>query len=133
MVSKGFELSDDDEDQGQPTCPDSDCPDVLMLEPVQPPAPVVVYLPPFDFQECIRRLGGSTTVMFKALEQLDSHIPPGPIVVHSERAGGAVRSNKHFHCQHSILHICAFCDTIPPIWQAPGLDGTCLTILAFSL
>jgi hypothetical protein len=26
-----------------------------MLEPVQPPAPFVVYLPPFDFQECIRR------------------------------------------------------------------------------
>ncbi len=62
-----------------------------MLEPVQPQVPVQPkVMPPFDFQQCIRRLGGNATTMFKALDELDSHIPPGQIIVHSERAGGGV-------------------------------------------
>jgi hypothetical protein len=95
MVLKGFELSDDDElphdseqDPGQSAdneCPDS--PDIAMLEQVQPQVPV---MPAFDFHQCIRRLGGNATTMFKALDDLDSHIPAGPIIVHSERAGGGI-------------------------------------------
>ena len=93
---KGFELSDDDElpdeqDPGQSAYEDNECPDIAMLEPVQPPAPVQPkVMPTFDFHQCIRRLGGNATTMFKALDELDSHIPPEQIFVHSERAGGGV-------------------------------------------
>ena len=60
-----------------------------MLELVQPQVPVQpAVMPPFDFHQCVRRLGGNATTMFKALDDLDSHIPSGPIIVYSERAGG---------------------------------------------
>ena len=96
MALKGFELSDDDElpdeqDPGQSANKDNECPDIAMLELVQPQVPVLPkVVPPFDFHQCIRRLGGNATTMFKAFDELDSHIPPGPIFVHSERAGGDV-------------------------------------------
>jgi hypothetical protein len=101
MFLKGFELSDDDElpheqDPGQSANADNECPDMAMLEPIQPqvpahPAVMPQSFPPFDFNQCIRRLGGNATTMFKAVNDLDSHIPPGPIIVHSQRAGGGVR------------------------------------------
>jgi hypothetical protein len=96
MVFKVFELSDDDElpdeqDPGQSADEDNECPDIAMLEPVQTQVPVQpAVMPPFDFHQCIRRLGGNATTMFKASDDLDSHIPPGPIIVHSERAGGGI-------------------------------------------
>jgi hypothetical protein len=74
---KGFELSDDDElpeeqDPGQSAYEDNECPDIAMLEPVQPQVPVQpAVMPPFDFHQCIRRLGGNATTMFKALDDLD--------------------------------------------------------------
>ena len=62
-----------------------------MLELVQPQAPVQPkVMPPLDFYQYIRRLGGNATTMFKALDELDSHIPPEQIFVHSECAGGGV-------------------------------------------
>jgi hypothetical protein len=100
MVLKGFELSDDDElpdeqDPGQSAYSDNECPDspdIAMVEPVQPQVPAQpAVMPAFDFHQCIRRLGGNATTMFKALDDLDSHIPPGPIILHSERAGGGNR------------------------------------------
>jgi hypothetical protein len=93
---KGFELSDDDElpdeqDPDQSAYADNECRDITMLELVQPQVPVQPdVMPPFDFHQCIRRLGGNATTMFKALDDLDSHIPPGPIIVHRVRAGGGV-------------------------------------------
>jgi hypothetical protein len=77
MVLKGFELSDDNEmpdgqDPGQSAYKDNECPDIAMLEPVQPQVPVQpAVMPPFDFHQCIRRLGGNATTMFKALDDLD--------------------------------------------------------------
>jgi hypothetical protein len=76
MVLKGFELSDDDElpdeqDAGQSAYADNECPDIAMLEPVQPQVPAQpAEMPAFDFYQCIRRLGGIATTMFKALDDL---------------------------------------------------------------
>jgi hypothetical protein len=100
MYFQGFELSDDEEmpEAMHPDLPaldtqapenDNEDPDTLQEQPALPPA--AMHLPPFDFHQSIRRLGGNTATMFKALEQLDAHIPPGPVVVLSERAGGGVR------------------------------------------
>ncbi len=97
MVLTGFELLDDEElqdeqDPGQSAYEDNECPDIAMLETEQPQLPVQpAVMPAFDFHQCIRRLGGHATTMFKALDDLNSHIPPGPIIVHSERAGGGIR------------------------------------------
>ena len=94
MVLTGFELSDDEElqdeqDPGQSAYEDNECPGIAMLEPEQPQLPVQsAVMPALDFHQCIRRLGGNATTMFKALDDLDSHIPSGPIIVYSERAGG---------------------------------------------
>ncbi len=75
-----------------------------MLEPVQPQGPVQpAVMPPFNSHQCIRRLGGNATNMFKALDDLDSHIPPGPIIVHSERAGGGIGYYRVKHYIFSIL------------------------------
>ncbi len=38
-----------------------------------------------------RRSGGDTTSLLSAIRETDAHLPPGPIIVYSERAGGAVR------------------------------------------
>ena len=88
VLRHGFELPDE-QDPGQSAYEDNECPGIAMLEPEQPQLPVQsAVMPALDFHQCIRRLGGHATTMFKALDDLDSHIPPGPIIVHSERAGG---------------------------------------------
>ena len=58
------------------------------IQPVlqQPPAAC-----PFDFASFMRRSGGNTTTLLSVIREADAHIPPGPIVVYSERAGGSVR------------------------------------------
>ena len=45
----------------------------------------------FDFSDFMRRSGGSTDSMFSVIQEMDSLLPPGPIVVYSERAGGSMR------------------------------------------
>jgi hypothetical protein len=70
----------------------------------QPPA-----LPPFGFRAIMRRSGGNTSALLSSIRESDAYLPPGPIHVYSERAGGAVRlyivhivhishivTNKHF-------------------------------------
>jgi hypothetical protein len=52
---------------------------------------------PFDVAAFIRRSGGNTTTLLATIREADAHLPPGPIVVYSDRAGGAVRLN--------VLHI----------------------------
>ena len=50
----------------------------------------------------MRRSGGNTTALLATIREADAHLPPGPIHVYSERAGGAVR----LYILH-ILHISA--------------------------
>ena len=77
----------------------------------QPPA-----LPPFDFLAILRRSGGNTSELLASLREADTYLPPGPIHVYSERAGGAVRldivhivhishivTNKHFCHRREVL------------------------------
>ncbi len=66
--------------------------------PQKPPAP-----PPFDFPAFMPRSGGNTTTLLATIREADAYLPPGPIVVYSERAGGAARLNI-LHIAH-ILHI----------------------------
>jgi hypothetical protein len=101
----GFELSNDEDEP--PLQPDdlSDVGSALddmqpqIGPPIlpQPPAPT-----PFDFASLIRRSGGNTTTLLSVIREADAHLPPGPIVVYSERAGGAVKLNI-FHIEY-ILH-----------------------------
>ena len=51
----------------------------------------------------MRRSGGNAAILLATIREADAHLPPGPIVVYSERAGGAVRLNI-LHIAH-ILHI----------------------------
>jgi hypothetical protein len=102
----GYELSsDEDAPPVQPDNPpeiendDDDVqpqigPATLLLQPVQRQ---------FDFAYFMRRSGGNTTTLFSVIREADAHLPPGPIVVYSERAGGAVRLNI-LHIKH-IMHI----------------------------
>ena len=70
--------------------------------PVQQPE---IRLPsPFDFHGFMRRLGGNPTSMFSVVDQVDAMLPAGPILLHSERAGGGARSYHILHITH-ILHI----------------------------
>jgi len=102
----GYELSSDEEEPPlQPDNPpeiESDLDDVQpQIGPAilqQQPAPS-----PFDFASFMRRSGGNTTTLLSAIREADAHLPPGPIFVYSERAGGAVRFNI-LHIKH-ILHI----------------------------
>jgi hypothetical protein len=48
-------------------------------------------LPPFDCHGAMRRLGCNPTSMFSVIDEVDNLLPAGPIVVHSERAGGGAR------------------------------------------
>ena len=93
----GYELSSDgDEPALQPDDP-ADSSNALndMQPPIgqpilqQPPAPI-----PFDFASFMRRSGGNTTSLLSVIREADAQlrVPPGPIVVYSERAGGAARS-----------------------------------------
>jgi hypothetical protein len=61
----------------------------------QQPAPT-----PFDFAAFIRRSGGNTTTLLATIREAESHMPPGPIVVYSERAGGAAVRLKFLHIAH---------------------------------
>ena len=73
-------------DEQLPTANDEQLPD----SPVQQPE---IRLPsPFDFHGFMRRLGGNPTSMFSVVDQVDDMLPAGPILVHSERAGGGARS-----------------------------------------
>ena len=85
-------------DEQLPTANDEQLPD----SPVQQPE---IRLPsPFDFHGFMRRLGGNPTSMFSVVDQVDDMLPAGPILVHSERAGGGARSYHILHIIH-ILHI----------------------------
>jgi hypothetical protein len=85
-------------DQQLPTANYEQLPD----SPVQQPE---IRLPsPFDFHGFMRRLGGNPTSMFSVVDQVDDMLPAGPILVHSERAGGGARSYHILHIIH-ILHI----------------------------
>ena len=91
ILVAGFELSSDEDDV--PLHPDlqAQTHDVLhdMPSPVLPPLPPAQR--PFEFSSFIRRSGGDTTSLLSAIRETDAHLPPGPIIVYSERAGGAVR------------------------------------------
>ena len=39
----------------------------------------------------MRRSGGNTAALLASIREADAYLPPGPIHVYSERAGGAVR------------------------------------------
>ena len=68
----------------------------------QQPAPATA---PFDFASFMLESGGNTvtTTLLSAKRKADAHLPPGPILVYSERAGGGTRLNI-LHITH-ILHI----------------------------
>ena len=71
--------------------------------PVQQPETRQPSQSPFDFHEAMRRLGGNATSMFSVVDQVDDMLPAGPIVVHSERAGGGVRLNNILHILHNLI------------------------------
>jgi hypothetical protein len=96
MYFPGSELSNDKEvpedmhHQDKPAIANGNKgPNTLQKQPVLPPA--AMHHPSFEFHQSIRRLGGNTDTIFKALEQMDAHIPPGPVLVRRKRAGGGVR------------------------------------------
>jgi hypothetical protein len=64
----------------------------------------------------MRRSGGNTSALLASIREADAYLPPGPIHVYSERAGGAVRlyivhivhishisANKHFYHRREVL------------------------------
>ena len=120
----GYELSsDEDEPPLQPHDPagggsalDDMQPQIWPPILQQPPAPT-----PFDFAAFMRRSGGKTPTLLATIREADAHLPPGPIVVYSERAGGAVRLNI-LHIKH-ILHIVKLqlCPLQNPSSQAANL------------
>ena len=88
----GYELLSDDEElpHVHDESPDPDnMPQTgqpIVQQPIskQPP-------PSFDFSDFMRRSGGSIDSMFSVIREVDALLPPGPIVVYSERAGGSMR------------------------------------------
>ncbi len=58
--------------------------------------------PPFDFAAFLRRSGGNTSALLATMREADTDLPPEPIVVYSERAGGAARLNI-LHVAHILL------------------------------
>ena len=66
-------------------------PDLQPIAPFLPPHPPVLPLPPFDFDDLMRRSGGNSASLFRVIRDVDALLPPGPIIVHSQRAGGGVR------------------------------------------
>ena len=76
------------------------------------PSPVLPPLPPdqrpFEFSSFIRRTGGDTTSLLSAIRETDAHLPPGPIIVYSERAGGDVRCIT-LHIRTCILCQSTYC------------------------
>ena len=105
----GFYLSDNDEEsQEDPTATAND--EQLPDSPVQQPEIRQPSSSPFDFHGAMRRLGGNTPSMFSVVDQVDDMLPAGPVVVHSERAGGGVRLNNILHILH-IIHIAHILNT----------------------
>jgi hypothetical protein len=115
----GYELSSDEEELPLPHDDPADGGSALDdLQPhngqpilQQPPA-----LPSFDFLAILRRSGGNTCELLHSIREADTYLPPGPIHVYSERAGGAVRlhivhivyflhivTNKHFYYRREVL------------------------------
>ncbi len=94
----GFELSSDNDElpQGNDDPTDIDPNPQTGPPSVQPP---ILQRPPhtFDFADFMCRSGGSTASMLSVMKETDAALPPGPIIVYSERAGGAMRLH--------ILHI----------------------------
>ena len=94
----GFELSSDEDDLPQEN---DDPPDIDPNPQTVPPSvqPPTQQQPPhtFDFANVMRRSGGNTASMLSVMKEADNRLPPGPIIVYSERAGGAMRLH--------ILHI----------------------------
>ena len=102
----GYELSSDEDEP--PLQPDNHPEIESDHDDVQPQiGPAILHIQPaprpFDFASFMRRSGGNTTALLSAIREADAHLPPGPIVVYSERAGGAVRLNI-LHIKH-ILYI----------------------------
>jgi hypothetical protein len=106
----GFYLSDNDEElleDSTATANDEQLPDSPVQQPEMPEMQPEMRQPspsPFDFHGAMRRLGGNATSMFSVVDQVDDMLPAGPIVVHSERAGGGVRLSNILHIVH-IMHI----------------------------
>ena len=108
----GYELSSDEEEL--PLQPDDPADGGSALDDLQPQngQPILQQppaLPPFGFRAIMRRSGGNTSALLSSIRESDAYLPPGPIHVYSERAGGAVRlyivhivhishivTNKHF-------------------------------------
>jgi hypothetical protein len=68
----------------------------------------------------MRRLGGNATSMFSVVDQVDAMLPAGPIVVHSERAGGGARLSNILHILH-IMHIVHILNTwFTPVKSSEG-------------
>ena len=115
----GYELSSDEEEL--PLQPDDPADGGSALDDLQPHnGPPILQqppaLPPFDFLAILRRSGGNTSELLASLREADTYLPPGPIHVYSERAGGAVRldivhivhfshivTNKHFCHRREVL------------------------------
>ena len=92
----GYELSDDETEDVQPSQPldnPEEADPAADLRPMAPlhPHPPVLPLPPFDFDCIIRQSGGNSASLFRVIREVDALLPPGPIIVHSQRAGGGVR------------------------------------------
>ena len=92
----GYKRSDDEAEDVQLSQPldnpkEADpAPDLRPMAALQPQPPVL-QLPPFDFDGIIRRSGGNSASLFRVIREVDALLPPGPIIVHSQRAGGGVR------------------------------------------
>ena len=115
----GYELSSDEEEL--PLQPDDPADGGSALDDLQPQnGPPILQqppaLPPFDFRAIMRRSGGNTSALLASIREADAYLPPGPIHVYSERAGGAVRlyivhivhishivANKHFCHRREVL------------------------------
>ena len=106
----GYEMSDDDDEDILPSRiqdhqrhgPDHPS-DILQL-----PAPVMALPPPppptFDFHSFMRRSGGKLASLFRLIQELDALLPQGPIIVHSQRAGGGVRLLYFAYFAYSAFH-----------------------------
>ena len=92
----GYELSDDENEDIQPPQDAAGCDlNQSQGQPVSAPpflhAPPVPCNAPFNFFAFLRQSSGHSASMLQSISNLDILLPPGPIIDHSERAGGGVR------------------------------------------
>jgi hypothetical protein len=92
----GFELSDDENEDIEPPQDGAGCDhNQSQGQPVSAPpflqAPPVPCNAPFNFFAFLRQSSGHSASMLQSIRNLDILLPPGPIIDHSERAGGGVR------------------------------------------